>query len=221
LALWQGTKINMARPRQKVPDAVGVITPDMALKLLCVLGAETTLSQLYKVLVAKYGIAFSPGMRTLTEWAAKYEWSKRRQEFESVVNGRVDAIIEDAQVEHRAGQIVSLKAIAEKTFEYVNTALSGGVTSDGTTVAQVPIKNNLAELERLLGFGLKASTQHSLLTGNPTAITESRQLLADVDDNTLIKRLERKLLVISGEVKETVTEETTKVADGPSDEKQN
>src|SRR5215831_12457647 len=193
---------NMRTYIPKTPEAVGVVTPDLAFKLLCVLGPETSMSQLYKVLIAKYGVAFSPGMQTLAKWSQKYEWTQKKQEFEATVNGRVDAIIEDAQVQHRAGQIVSLREIAEKSFEYVNTALSGGVTSDGSVVAKTPIKNNLAELERLLGFGLKASVQHSLLLGQPTSISETRTLMADLDDNTLVKRLERKLKLIPGEARE-------------------
>jgi hypothetical protein len=184
------------------PEAVGVVTPDLAFKLLCVLGPETSISQLHKVLVAKYGVAYAPGPRTLDQWARKHEWRERRAQFDSVVNERVDEMLVDAQVKHRSDQISSLNAIAEKTFEYVNAALTGGVTSDGTPVAQVPIKNNLAELERLLGVGLKASTQHSLLTGKPTSISESRQLMADIDDEALLKRLERKLKVIPGEAVE-------------------
>ena len=191
-------------PAIPVPEAVGVVTPDLAFKLLCVLGSDTSLSQLYKVLVSKYGIAFAPGMRTLGEWSRKYEWSKRREQFEGEVNSRIDDAIIDAQVTNRLDQITSLQAIAEMSFERVSAALKGGggVTTDGTAVAEVPVPNNLAALERLLGVGLKASTQRNLLTGNPTSIQETRQLFADVDDGTLIKRLERKLKIIPGELVE-------------------
>jgi len=189
-------------PAVAVPEAVGVVTPDLTFKLLCVLGSDTTLGQLYKVLISKYGIAFAPGMRTLREWSIKYEWTKRRQEFEGEVNSKVEEMMVGAQVQHRVDQITSLQAIAEKTFEHCNAALNGGVTSDGTAVAQVPIKNNLAELDRLLTFGIKASTQRNLLMGQPTAISETRQLMADLDDETLIKRLERKLKIIPGEATE-------------------
>lgn len=186
----------------KVPQVVGAVTPDFAFKLLCTLGESTTLPDLYKVLVARFGLAGSPGMATLGAWSRQFKWPERRAQFQAKVNDRVEAIIEDEQVAYKVDQIKSLTGIAEKAFDIANCMLTGGMTAEGNAIAQVAIKNNLVELQKVLDVGLKASQQLQLLRGQPTAISEQRQLMRDVDDSILIKRLERKGKLINGHAEE-------------------
>jgi hypothetical protein len=98
------------------------------------LGESTTLSDLYKVLTARFGVAGSPGMATLNSWNRQFKWPERRAQFNAVINDRVAERLEDDLVEYKVDQIKSLSGIAEKAFDIANCMLTGGVTADAVSL---------------------------------------------------------------------------------------
>lgn len=165
------------------------VSPKQAFEILLALGAETSLNQLYGVLIARF--ENPPSIHTLQNWSAEHQWQRRL----AIAASRIAAAVEDGIIARKAKaklrEIVALERVIEHAFDKAGASLAGDRAKDGTPLPATRLDGSVGAVVGLVKAGVEASKHRQLLLGEATERSESRELLAGVPDDSLVDRFRR------------------------------